>query len=685
MKKTILSLSTLALVGTLYAQEPPKPAYPIPTPAQIEWHKMEQYAMICFGMSTFNDMEWGYGDTPLDQFAPIGGEIDVEQWVKVCKNAGMKGVLLVAKHHDGFTLWQSKYNEYGVKNTSWRNGKGDVLKDLAAACKKHNLQLALYLSPWDRNHAEYGKAEYVEYFHNQIKELMELYPNIFEYWFDGANGGDGYYGGARENRKIANLTEYYDYPRAVKTIKSYAPNAMIFGGSLPDLRWIGNESGWAGATNWAMLGNEQSKREVSEELSQGNENGDKWLPGEVDVSIRPGWYYHKSEDNKVKSLSRMVDIYYESVGRNANLLLSFCPDQRGRIHELDSVRSKEWMETIRKELSDNVVKGSKVTATNTRGKSYSASKITDGKYDTYWATEDGVTQASVTIKLPRTQKVNRLLLQEYIPLGQRVAEFNVEIGTKGVFKPIVFNEPTTTIGYKRILRFPSVQGDEIRINFTRSRAELCINNVEVFLAPNVISEPNIIRNEKDEVIITASDKESKIFYTTDGSEPKIGVNQYTQPIKFAQKGTIKAIGHDANFNKVSPIAEVKFDIPQSRFAILGNDSKVIFDNNYLSALYFEAPIIIDLSSEQTITGFNYIPDQNRWAGGLISDYRLYIGNSPESMQLVSQGQFSNIKNNPIEQHITFAPIKGKYIKFEATRIIDNQKKMGIADITVVTK
>lgn len=685
IKRVFIVAFSIVVAANSLAQGPPKPIMPVPTKAQMDWHKLEQYAMICFGMSTFNDLEWGYGDTPLSHFAPIGGEIDVEQWVRVCKAAGLKGVLLVAKHHDGFVLWQSKFTEYGVKNTSWRGGKGDIVRDLAKACDKHGLKLGLYLSPWDRNHAQYGGPEYVEYFQNQVQEFMEQYPNVFEYWFDGANGGDGYYGGAREMRKIPNTAQYYDYPRAVKTIKKYSPGAIIFGGTVNDIRWIGNEQGWAGQTNWAMLGGEQAKREMIEELTRGSETGERWLPGEVDVSIRPGWYYHASEDNKVRSLAEMVDIYYNSVGRNASLLLSLCPNRHGRIHPIDSARAIQWYETIRRELRDNVLKGARIEASNIRSSRFSPEKLGDGKYDTYWATDDGVTTGSITFKMGKKQKINRLMLQEYIPLGQRVAQFDVEIGNNGKFQRVGIPEATTTIGYKRILRFRAVEGDALRVNFRRSRGELCINNIEAFLAPNVMVEPSIRRDGQDRVIIRGNDPEVEIYYTTDGSIPMTSSVRYTAPFEFRTKGVIRAIAYDRNYDRSSVVSQRNLDIAQSPFRIVGDDSKVIFDDDPLTAQSFAKPLVIDLGGVYELTGFDYFPDQRRYATGMVSHYVISVGETAGSLKTVAHGQFANIKNNPIEQFVTFAPVKGRYVKFEAMQVIDNQKSMVVGDIAVVTK
>ena len=266
---------------------------------------METYAFIHFGLNTFNDMEWGYGDTPASTFNPTN--LDCEQWVKTLKACGMKGVILTAKHHDGFCLWPTETTDYCIKNSPYKNGQGDVVGELCAACRKHGLKFGLYLSPWDRHQSEYGREGYVAIYHQQIEELAERYAPFFEFWFDGANGGDGWYGGAREKRSIV-AEKYYDYARARDIIWKYSPDAMIFGGTVPTLRWIGNEDGKADATQWCRYDKDFQLLNETRLLFTGIPDGDTWLPAEVDVSIRPGWFYHEREDSLAKTPSELMDV-----------------------------------------------------------------------------------------------------------------------------------------------------------------------------------------------------------------------------------------------------------------------------------------------------------------------------------------------------------------------------------------
>jgi len=314
----------------------PAPYGPVPSENQLRWQEMEYYAFIHFSLNTYTDQSWGYGNEDVNLFNPT--ELDCRQWARICKEAGMKGIILTAKHHCGFCVWPSEYTEYSVKNSPWRDGKGDLVREMADACKEYGLKLGVYLSPWDRNHPEYGKPEYITYFRNQLTELLTNYGSIFEVWFDGANGGTGYYGGANENRKI-DRTTYYDWSNTYKLIRKLQPDIVIWndGGDRADLRWVGTEAGYVGETNWSLL---NATGEVPfNMLHYGVENGDSWVPGEVNTSIRPEWFYHPSEDSKVKTLPKLMDTYYNSIGRNGTLLLNFPIMPNGLIHENDEKHS----------------------------------------------------------------------------------------------------------------------------------------------------------------------------------------------------------------------------------------------------------------------------------------------------------------------------------------------------------
>ena len=477
---------TLAGSLTIHAKDnaqAPAPVMPIPTEHQVRWQQMETYAFVHFGLNTFNDREWGYGDCKLETFNPT--RLDCEQWAQTFVKAGLKGVIITAKHHDGFCLWPTNYTDYSIRNTPYKDGKGDVVGELAAACKKYGLKLGVYLSPWDRHQAFYGTPFYVDYFYHQLRELFTRYGDIFEIWFDGANGGDGWYGGAKDTRTIDRRT-YYQYDRAYQLIDALQPQCIVFSDGGPGCRWVGNERGYAHATNWSFLrrGEVFPGYEKYYELQQGHADGNQWVPAECDVSIRPGWFYHEREDNKVKSVAHLTDLYYRSVGHNANLLINFPVNKEGRIHPTDSARIIAMHQRVTNELADNLLQDARIKASDERGRRFDVKALTDNNYDTYWATHDSVRSATLSIRFPRSTRLNRLLLQEYIPLGQRVKTFTVEYLSGKQWLPIHLNEETTTIGYKRLLRFKPISTRQLRIRFNDARGCLCISEIGAFYAPN---------------------------------------------------------------------------------------------------------------------------------------------------------------------------------------------------------
>src|SRR5665811_81208 len=393
----------------------------------------------------------------------------------------MKGIIMVVKHHCGFCLWPSKYTEFSVKNSPWKDGKGDIVRELADACKEYGLKLGIYLSPWDRNNADYGNPGYIIYFRNQLTELLTNYGPIFEVWFDGANGGSGYYGGARETRRIDRRT-YYDWKNTYKMIRELQPKIVIWndGGDRADLRWVGTESGYVGETNWSLL---NATGDVPENmLRYGVENGDSWVPGEGNTSIRPEWFYHPSEDNKVKTLPQLMDLYYNSFGRNGTLLLNFPIMPKGLIHPNDEKAVLEFAKAVKEAFAVNIAEKTKAEASNVRdnAKEFGAVKAIDGKQDTYWATDDNVIKASLIIDFGKPTVFNRFLVQEYIRLGQRVKGFTIEAFVDGNWKEIA---KATTVGYKRILRFPTVKATQLRFSITDSKSCPLISNIGIYNAP----------------------------------------------------------------------------------------------------------------------------------------------------------------------------------------------------------
>jgi alpha-L-fucosidase len=467
-----------AAAGTRAAVAPPQPYGAIPTERQLRWHELEAVAFVHFTINTFTDKEWGYGDESPAQFNP--SEFDADQIVRAAKDAGLRGLILTAKHHDGFCLWPSQFTEHSIKHSPYRDGKGDLVREFSDACRRHGLAFGIYLSPWDRNHQDYGRPEYITYYRNQLRELLTNYGPIFEVWFDGANGGDGYYGGAREKRNIDRLT-YYDWPNTWKIVRELQPNAVMFGDGGPDVRWVGNERGTAGDPCWATIdakdfypGHADVKL-----LPLGTRDGSQWIPAEADVSIRPGWFFHEKENAHVKTVADLTRIYFETVGRGAGLNLNLPPDRRGRLHENDVQALRDWGARQRETFAHNLAADAKVTATNTRGnaKEFSPQQLLDGNRQTYWATDDATRTAEVVFNLARETSFNVVRLREYLPVGQRIDDFAIDVWQDNAWREIA---KATAIGSQRLIKTEPQRTTKVRLRILAARAAIALAEFGLF-------------------------------------------------------------------------------------------------------------------------------------------------------------------------------------------------------------
>ena len=430
----------------------------VPTPQQMEWQQMELTAFLHFGINTFTDREWGDGSEDPALFNPT--ELDAEQWVRSLKEAGFRMVILTAKHHDGFCLWPTKTTKHSVASSPWKDGKGDVVKELRDACTKYDMKFGVYLSPWDRNAESYGDSpRYNQFFIDQLTELLTNYGEVHEVWFDGANAE-----GPNGKKQI------YDWDAFYKCIQTLQPKAVmaIMG---YDVRWVGNERGLGRETEWSATvlapGIYTRSDSVNTALGVGSTSADLgsrevlakanelfWYPSEVDVSIRPGWFYHDNQNNQVKSLKHLMDIYYQSVGYNSVLLLNIPPDRRGLIHENDVKRLKEFADYRNRAFADNLV--------------------TDGQV--LWTAAGGESR-EYTLKEGST--VNLIVLQEDLSKGQRVEEFEVESLVDGQWQSL---GKGTTVGYKRILRIPETNATQLRVKLLSTRLKANISNVAAYYA-----------------------------------------------------------------------------------------------------------------------------------------------------------------------------------------------------------
>ncbi|MBD2870851.1 alpha-L-fucosidase [Paenibacillus arenilitoris] len=465
-----------------------------PSDRQLAWQEMEFYAFIHFTVNTYTDREWGLGNEDPGIFNPV--QFDADQWVDACRSAGMKGIILTCKHHDGFCLWPSQYTDHSVKKSPWKDGKGDIVKEVAAACRRGGLKLGVYLSPWDRHERSYGDSPaYNEYFKNQLRELLTNYGEIFCVWFDGACGE-----GPNGKRQV------YDWDGYYALIRELQPNAVI---SVcgPDVRWCGNEAGHTRESEWSVVPAALKDNEKIQEKSQKADDGEfskridtqdsdlgsrnlianvrdlAWYPAEVNTSIRPGWFYHASEDDQVKTLAELLNVYYGSVGGNANFLLNLPPDQRGLIHENDVERLKQFGQVIGGMFKTDLAQNAAARASETYDESFGASNLFDGNKETFWRPKEGTEQAVIEIDLKEEAAFNRIVLMEHIQSGQRIESFTLackdEEGWKEVYRG-------TIIGYKRICCFDAVTAGSIRLSITASRWFPTLSSFGVYKSPSEV-------------------------------------------------------------------------------------------------------------------------------------------------------------------------------------------------------
>ncbi len=480
----VMTLCVSALDAAL-----PAPYGVLPSTAQLQWHELEQYAFCHFTINTFTDKEWGYGDEDPALFNPT--DCNPDQIVGAAKAAGMKGFILTCKHHDGFCLWPTKTTEHNISKSPYKGGKGDLVNEFSQAARRRGLKFGVYLSPWDRNSEHYGRPQYIQQQRAQLTELLTLYGPMFEVWFDGANGGDGYYGGTREMRRVDRLT-YYDWPTTWALAQRLQPDAVLMSDIGPGVRWIGNEHGHAHYPCWATYtpkgrnGNPPGIGESDYKLGQtGTPDGESWIPGECDVSIRPGWFYHRNQDSKVKTPKQLVDLYFASVGHGASFLLNLPPDRRGRLHENDVYSLRTYGRILKQMFSVNHAQGATASASVVRdaaaGQDFSAGKVLDGDRYTYWATPDGTEEATLTLELKGSKTFDVIRLREPIQLGQRLRKFNIEVRVNGQWQPWIDNG--SSVGAHTLFRKSPVRTDAVRITVTQSAACPLLSEVSLFKLP----------------------------------------------------------------------------------------------------------------------------------------------------------------------------------------------------------
>ncbi|WP_217371892.1 alpha-L-fucosidase [Spirosoma rhododendri] len=476
--KTQLGLIAVAcalMATTATAQPAPVPVGPVPNARQIEWYHREMIAFFHFGMNTFAEVNEGDGSASPQLFNPTA--LNCNQWTSVLKSAGISTAILVAKHADGFCNWPTAHTNYSVKNSPWKNGKGDVVREFADACKDSGIKAGIYLGPHDRHDSRYGTPDYSDYYASQLSELLRNYGPIWEIWWDGA-GAD-------------QITSSF-YDRWADTVRTLQPNCVVFGTKnsyrYADCRWMGNESGLSGDPCWSTInpGSIRDEETHIAQLNHGEVAGTAYVPAEVDVSIRPSWFYHREEDAQVKSVAALWDLYFNSVGRNSVLLLNFPPDKRGLVSTIDSARAAGLQYLIKGTFKTNLAAGAVVKSLHPRGGTYKPANLVDNSEQTYYATSDNYVTDTITVDLGKKKTFDVLMLQEVIELGHRTTGWSVDYSADGKnWMPIPEATGKESIGYKWLIKFKPVTASRVRLRVTSGKAGVAIHTFGIYKQPSL--------------------------------------------------------------------------------------------------------------------------------------------------------------------------------------------------------
>lgn len=642
MKKVLTAILVTSLLSACAQIKPPEPYGALPSAAQLNWQENNIYAFIHFGLNTFTNKEWGYGDEDPALFNPK--DFDAEQIVRSIAQGGFKAVILTCKHHDGFCLWPTKTTTHNISQSPFRDGKGDMVREIADACRKYGLKFGVYLSPWDRNAANYGTQDYVKMYREQLRELLTQYGDIFEIWHDGANGGDGYYGGARETRNIDRST-YYNWPNVWALERELQPGALIFGDIGPDLRWVGNEKGFAGDPCWQTFtpesnipGKAPSNGIVKSELSTGGTRGGKyWMPAEVDFSIRPGWFWHESENDKVRSAVDLWNHYLISAGRGASMLLNIPPDTDGLVYKTDSIELKLFGDILKQTFAENLAKGAQAVASNIRGgdkAAYGPARLFDEDQFTYWGTDDQVHTPTLTITLPESRSFDIIRLRENTKLGQRIDSLEVDAWLDNRWEKIT---GASSIGSNRLLRLASkITTDKLRLRIIKAPVSIALSDVGLFNQSSLL----------------------------DALSKKPNSNGSSKGASLIRTG----------WKVINP------DHGKTRSAMLDGDPATYWQD--LSAGKSD-PIVVDMGETRQVKAFTYLPGGGSKIQGAIDKYAFYISTDGVKWQSVATGEFSNILANPVLQTISLKHVQpARFFKFEPQHTADG-KPARIAELGAI--
>ncbi len=669
-----ITLAALGLCCGAGAAEQPAPYGPLPTSQQVEWLRMEWYAFVHFGLNTYTNKEWGYGNESPELFRPQ--QFDAQSIADTFRDAGMTGMIYTAKHHDGWCSWPTSSTTHSIRKSPWKKGKGDVVKEFATACKKAGIKFGTYLSPWDRNCAEYGRPGYRRVYYKQIEELLKNYGDIFEIWFDGANGGDGYYGGASENRNIGEADKYYDFAQVVKNIRRLQPDCIIWGAAhRGDATWGGSEKGFVKYPLW-------------------NASGKKWISLEGDTPINhAGWFWHPGQADKVKSPEHLMNVYLSSVGRGANLILNVAPNRDGILDKADVESLLTFGAARRKLLSRDYALQAKAEASESRGKDYDGSKLTDGDIESYWCPNNGTNTGSVEIKLKKESTFDVVRIREQIRLGQRVESFKVEAYINGGWQTII--EPWdgnveselnvrggkgATIG-NQVLRWLNepVTTDRLRLTISAAKACPCISEFSLLRMPAMLPRPEITRTGNQVEISSNGDFE--IRYTKDGSTPDAESPSYDGPFNFSKPGVIKAVYVSSSDGSVGPAAALNLGYSKAKWesdAMAAHDDR---PDTFWSKETAPASFKVDMKKSVKVAAFSYLPRQDGNTHGMTDQYKLELSSDGQSWKTAAEGEFSNLRANPVELKVHFKAQKARYFRFTSRRALDG-KASSVAEINM---
>ena len=713
-----------------------KAARVLPRPNQTAWMRLERTFFIHFGPNTFRGVEWGTGREDPSIFNPTA--LDADQWVRAIKEGGGKMVVLVCKHHDGFNLWPTRYSDHSVAASPWRDGKGNLVREVATAARKYGVELGVYLSPADlyqlrtnpTNPAGYygdgseklrstiptdpgsfktnpsmGRTpapgfksftydvdDYNRYFLNELYELLTEYGPIREVWFDGANPDPS-------------VSEAYDYSAWYDLIRTLQPQAIIFGKG-PDARWVGNESGIGRTTEWSVVPLPTSPDKFDWPDMTAADLGSRakltpgsylwWFPAEVNEPILYGWFWHPKKH--VRTAEDLVNIYYSSVGRNGNMLLNLSPDTRGLIPDNQLAHLLLMAQVVDKTFARNLAAGGKLSADHANS-GHGASLALDGNLDTWWEAAPGQTTATLTLKLPKAVNFDVVSLQEAVDhRGQRIESFSIDVWNGSKWDEV---DHQTTVGHKRLLRLNApATTDQVRIRITGSRLEPTLAEVALFKQAELVQAPTISDRDANGSVTIGGEKSFPIVYTTDGTAPNSKSAVYHAPIALPRGGTVQASyltpdGHlgmmgSKYFAGLAPLGwkVVQMDSQDSNNpaanAIDGNPSTLWIARSEASSA-MPHQITVDMGSSQRVAGFTYLPRQDVTNDGVVETYRFETSVDGQTWTTnVDSARFANIENNPVLQEVPFAPTTARYFRFTALKALGASGTASVAEISVLT-